>query len=202
MLSVHTLVGIVPHPSRRFKMATADKFVWPWQYSFPPFFTIQPNTDTRTKQIEDWCDLLLNYFKFHLLHKLDVMDAQTIPLFQNHAINRKLSLNGIKRVLDHLEGKGCLEWEDAKARNRCYIFWRHPEEWADIVFQWVKRNGLDDTVCTLYEIIANDAIQDAQLVGLDTYVLKKAIQVLERRGKAKLFIDDGTGEEDGVKFFS
>ena len=41
-----------------------------------------------------------------------------------------------------------------------------------------------------------------ELVGLDTYVLKKAIQVLERRGKAKLFIDDGTGEEDGVKFFS
>ena len=57
-------------------------------------FRIQPNTDTRTKQIEDWCDLLLNYFKFHLLYKLDVMDAQTIPLFQNHAIGRIFLFGG------------------------------------------------------------------------------------------------------------
>ena len=34
---------------------------WPWQYSFPPFFTLQPHKDTRDKQIEAWRHLVLNY---------------------------------------------------------------------------------------------------------------------------------------------
>ena len=34
---------------------------WPWQYSFPPFFTLQPHRDPRTKQMEAWRHLVLNY---------------------------------------------------------------------------------------------------------------------------------------------
>ena len=40
------------------------------------------------------------------------------------------------------------------------------------------------------------------LIGLDLFVLKRALQALEKRGKAKLLIDDNSTEEDGVKFFS
>ena len=183
-------------------MSTTVDFAWPWQYSFPPFFTVQPNTDTHAKQMEDWCELVLNYFKFHGLYKLDVTEAQASPLFYNKTIERKLPLDGIYQVLEQLKVKGCVEWEDSKARNRCYIFWRNPEEWADVIFEWVKSNGLDDTVCTLYELVSDEGTADRQFIGLDMFVLKRALQALERRGKAKLLIGENSVEEDGVKFFS
>ena len=34
---------------------------WPWQYSFPPFFTLQPHAPTREKQIQAWKYLVISY---------------------------------------------------------------------------------------------------------------------------------------------
>ena len=65
-------------------------FQWPWQYHFPPFFTIQPNSDTQAKQIEAWCELVLAYHKAAKSYILDVNEAQSSPLFYNRKINRIL----------------------------------------------------------------------------------------------------------------
>ncbi|XP_065051836.1 vacuolar protein-sorting-associated protein 25-like [Rhopilema esculentum] len=176
-------------------------FEWPWQYSFPPFFTIQPNTDTRTKQLEDWCSLLLQYCKYHSIYKIDIGDAQSSSLFWNKAINRRLQTEGINSIMERLKDQGNLEWEDSKTKNRCFVYWRTPEEWADVINAWVKTNGLDDTVCTLYELTSEEGVGNDEFKGIDMFVLKKALQVLERRGKAQLIVGDDTMEE-GVKFFS
>ena len=32
-------------------------FEWPWQYNFPPFFTLQKHQETREKQIDQWISL-------------------------------------------------------------------------------------------------------------------------------------------------
>ena len=32
---------------------------------------------------------------------------------------------------------GHLEWQDA-TRSRCLVMWRTPEEWGDILYQWVR----------------------------------------------------------------
>ena len=32
-------------------------FEWPWQYNFPPFFTLQNHQETREKQIDQWISL-------------------------------------------------------------------------------------------------------------------------------------------------
>ena len=34
---------------------------------------------------------------------------------------------------------GNIEWED-KRKQRCFIMWRTPDEWASLIFKWV-RNG-------------------------------------------------------------
>ncbi len=39
--------------------AASEEFAWPWQFSFPPFFTLQPNEDTRRKQTDAWCQHVL-----------------------------------------------------------------------------------------------------------------------------------------------
>ena len=43
---------------------------WPWQYSFPPFFTLQPHAPTREKQLEEWKHLVLSYCQASFLEIL------------------------------------------------------------------------------------------------------------------------------------
>ena len=68
-------------------MSLPASFQWPWQYGFPPFFTVQPNTDTRSKQLDAWCNLVLSYHRATKSYLLDVNEAQSSPLFYNSKIN-------------------------------------------------------------------------------------------------------------------
>jgi hypothetical protein len=66
-------------------------FEWPWQYRFPPFFTIQPNEETRAKQVAGWGDLICDYCRHHNMEVLVVAEAAaSLPLFNNQEIKRQL----------------------------------------------------------------------------------------------------------------
>uniref|UniRef100_A0A3Q3EUK0 Vacuolar protein-sorting-associated protein 25 n=1 Tax=Labrus bergylta TaxID=56723 RepID=A0A3Q3EUK0_9LABR len=130
-------------------------FEWPWQYNFPPFFTLQPNVDTRQKQLAAWCSLALSYCRHHKLYTLDVMEAQESPVFNNKKIERKLSMEAIQVVFEELRKKGNLEWLD-KNKSRCLVMWRRPEEWGKLIYQWVSKNGMVNSVFTLYELSNGD----------------------------------------------
>lgn len=176
------------------------EFQWPWQYNFPPFFTIQPNLDTQAKQIEAWKNMLISYYKHHKLYRLDVTEAQTSPLFCNDGIKRKLALEDIRLVLDSMNKTGHVEWDNDNEKMRCYLMWRTPDEWADMIFSWVNKNGMTDTVCTLYELHSGDDTVKEEFHGIDINVLRKALQALESRGKAQIFSAENP-QEEGVKFF-
>lgn len=67
-----------------------------WWLSFTPFAhlsvdRLQPNVDTRQKQLAAWCSLALSYCRHHKLYTLDVMEAQESPVFNNKKIERILS---------------------------------------------------------------------------------------------------------------
>uniref|UniRef100_A0A9L0JCL8 Vacuolar protein-sorting-associated protein 25 n=1 Tax=Equus asinus TaxID=9793 RepID=A0A9L0JCL8_EQUAS len=68
----------------------AMSFEWPWQYRFPPFFTLQPNVDTRQKQLAAWCSLVLSFCRLHKQSSMTVMEAQESPLFNNVKLQRIL----------------------------------------------------------------------------------------------------------------
>lgn len=172
-------------------------FEWPWQYQFPPFFTLQPNSDTRTKQFEAWKALILDYHKVNKIYLLDITEAQASPLFSNKSIERKLNLETITLILDELQKQGNVEWLD-KQKQRCYVFWRTPEEWSKMIYKWAEDNALINTVCTLFEITSGDDAADQEFFGLDHGVLKKALSALEKEGRAELILDEGN---EGVKFF-
>jgi ESCRT-II complex subunit VPS25 len=40
---------------------TVDEF--PWQHSFPPFYTLQPHQETQRKQIDAWRSVVLGMCK-------------------------------------------------------------------------------------------------------------------------------------------
>ncbi|KRX98502.1 Vacuolar protein-sorting-associated protein 25 [Trichinella pseudospiralis] len=172
-------------------------FRWPWQYEFPPFFTLQPNLQTREKQLEAWASLVLNYFQANCLHCLDVVDAQQSELFYNTKIDRKLSLEGIYAVLDRLKQSKHLEWQD-KQKRRCLIFWRSPAEWATLIYDWAVRNGFTNSVCTLFELMHGEDSVDEPFHKLNEDVLLEALHQLEVSGKAELILVDSNNK--GIKY--
>ncbi|XP_076368706.1 vacuolar protein sorting 25 isoform X2 [Tachypleus tridentatus] len=178
----------------KLKMAEFD---WPWQYNFPPFFTLQPNLATREKQLEAWRHLILEYHRAHKMHILDITEAQNSPLFYNKSLKRKLSVETIFVILEDLRKRGHIEWLD-KQHHRCYIYWRTLEEWGKLIYKWASQNGMVNTVCTLYELTSGDDTRDEEFHGLEMDVFKKALRTLENEGRAELIFFD---ENEGVKFF-
>lgn len=53
--------------------------------------SLQPNVDTRQKQLAAWCSLALSYCRHHKLYTLDVLEAQESPVFNNKKIERILT---------------------------------------------------------------------------------------------------------------
>eukprot|EP00842_Homolaphlyctis_polyrhiza_P002932 jgi/Hompol1/363/HPOL_005293-RA len=177
----------------------ASSFVFPEIYGFPPFFTQQPNLDTWAKQRQQWCDLILSYAAHHRIYILDINQvAGKAEPFINPTLQRSLPRDTLRLVLEHLVGSmQCAEWE-SKEHDRCLLFWRKPEEWAALISKWVFDTGRNGTVCTTYEIVHGDDSMDEPFHEIPDQILKKALDVLVKQGKAQLFSsNDGN---TGVKF--
>lgn len=173
----------------------SSTFEFPEFYSFPPFFTIQPNITTREKQLGLWRDLILNY---HTIFKLKTLVVHDCPLWKNANIGRELSKEAIKNIMDDFVKSGHGEWED-ETKTRCKIIWRKPEHLASDIYSWAEKNGYINSVCTLFELHSGEDINGMSFEGADEELLKKALVVLERQGKCAIFKGE-TSEEDGIKF--
>ncbi|XP_026473187.1 vacuolar protein-sorting-associated protein 25-like [Ctenocephalides felis] len=170
---------------------------WPWQYSFPPFFTIQVHEETKSRQITLWRNLVLEYYKSTKQSTLDVGESLNSPLFNNAAIDRKLSQEGIVLILEDLAKTGNAAPLD-KLKNRWEIYWHTLEEWASILYDWAQENGQVNTVLTLFELVSGEDTTNMEFYGLDTNVLIKALRKLESENKCELIMFD---DNQGVKFF-
>lgn len=45
------------------------------------------------------------------------------------------------------------EWIDGGSKTVAWVWWRRPEEWAEILADWVEITGQKNTVLTVYELI-------------------------------------------------
>ena len=114
------------------------------------------------------------------------------PLFKNPAIKRHLSSNDIQVVLEDLKKHGNLEW--IQPGSKCHILWKTPEQWGQVIYDWVKENGGVNTVFTLFEIVNDNEGQSFH--KLDQDILMRALKTLEKKKKAEVFKNG-----EGVKFF-
>ena len=180
--------------------ATLPEFVFPKTYSFPPFFTAQPNTLTRASQLRRWSSLIQAYCRHHRLFKLSLVDALESPLFHNSTLKKRLGAKDAKEVIGYMasnEGEERAEWIGPD-KAMAWIWWRKPEEWASLLEHWVEDTGQKGTVLTLYELIEGEATQKQEFHGLDMEVLQKSLNILVKKGKAQVF---GGEDQQGVKFF-
>lgn len=165
-------------------------FSWPWQYDFPPFFTIQKNADTKKKQFEAWSTLILKYHKHHKILKIRVADSLTSPLFFNKAIDRKLNSSEVTALLNHLQKKGNIEWDD-KQCSSCTVLWYSVDQWSDMVYKWALESGSVNTVLTVHELVEGDDTSNQEFHGLDSWFMVKILEKLSLKGKAEMIGDDG-----------
>ncbi|KAH8370774.1 hypothetical protein KR093_004910 [Drosophila rubida] len=172
------------------------EFQWPWEYTFPPFFTLQTHDETRQQQLNVWSDLFLKYLK-HTNQFLIGINDQNLPLFWNESIKRRLSSELILLILERLQNTGHAAPLD-KRRQEWQVYWYTLEEYGNMVYDWIQQTGQTNTICTLYEIASGDSTTQLEFHGMDEAVLLKALRLLEEKGKCELIEMDGS---HGVKFF-
>jgi ESCRT-II complex subunit VPS25 len=92
------------------------------------------------------------------------------------------------------------EWEN-KEKLRCIIWWRRPEEWGQLIYDWACAHGLLQTICTLYEIVQGDLSKNTEFYGIDINIVYLSFLSLEKKGKVKMIKNPSSPmEEYGVKF--
>lgn len=183
-------------------------YQFPAHYSFPPFFTLQPNVTTLARQLALWSDLVQSYCAAHKIFRLSLSSAVSDPLFNHAKISRRLDVISIRRVLDYMassEGDRRAEWIGSANKkgpvtegSSAWIFWKRPQEWGDQIFTWVVETGQRGTVLTTYELREGDAVQNQLWTGMDEDMFRKCLDELCKSGKAQVF---GEGDGSGVKFF-
>jgi len=172
-------------------------FNYPWEYNFPPFFTIQPNLETRKAQLEAWRSLVLDFCQQNNIHQLHIRDWLNKSPFCNEAIDRRLNLESLKIVINSLVEKRFAEWVSGKEKETCLIYSRPLEQWATIIYDYVKEKSLQNTILTFYELLEGDSTKDRDFHQLDEIIFVKALKILEKSGKAAVIEMDGNR---GVKF--
>lgn len=180
---------------------SSSNFQYPWQYDFPPFFTIQPNLETRRAQLEAWRSLILDFCKHENIHQLNLRDWLNKAPFYNQTIDRRLSLESLRLIINSMVEKKYAEWlggsSGAKDKETCLIYARPPDQWAEIIYNYVKEMSLQNTILTFYELLEGDSTREREFHQLDEIILLKALKVLEKAGKAAVIEMDGN---KGVKF--
>ncbi|XP_005183387.1 vacuolar protein-sorting-associated protein 25-like [Musca domestica] len=171
-------------------------FQWPWEYTFPPFFTLQPHEETRQQQLNVWSELFLKYLKH--LNKFTVnINEGSFPLYYNESLNRRLSPSMILQILQKLQSTGHAQPLDKK-RQEWQVYWHTLEEYGNMIYDWIQETGQTGSVCTLYEIANGESTEDKEFHGIDENVLVNVLRLLEDKGRCELIEMDGSY---GVKFF-
>jgi ESCRT-II complex subunit VPS25 len=189
-------------PTSTLPSSPSSPFSFPATYSFPPFFTPQPNTQTRSAQLSKWSSLIQSYCRHHRIFKLVLSDALESPLFHNAELKRRLSARDARAVIDYMaskDGDGRAEWIGSPGEKAsAWIWWRRPEEWAGLMEAWVSETAQKGTVLTLFELVEGDATQSQDFHGMNMEVAIRSLGTLAKKGKAQVFGSEG---QEGVKFF-
>ncbi|CAM9213413.1 unnamed protein product [Ectocarpus fasciculatus] len=164
-------------------------------WNFRPFFTIQPVKPTKDKQLKLWKDIILEY---HMQNNVCTMNVATCPLFENKTIDRRLSIDGIKEIIDHLIASENAAWEDS-AHTIARVMWKTPDTIAAEVYNWACQNDYLNTIFTVFELHSGDEHTDSGFHGTDSFLFVKSMEKLAADGKCVIIPGD-TRDEDGVKF--
>ncbi|CAA7265161.1 unnamed protein product [Cyclocybe aegerita] len=179
---------------------TISGFLLPSIHSAPPFFTEQPNPTTQSIATEQWIRLILSYARHRKLFVLRVEDAETTDgdweeILRNDRINRKVLPGHLSNFMKVMVERNLAGYEPPRQMRSVLVYWRLPEEWAEVLYDWVVSSGQLSTILTFYDI--TDPPIESPLTNIPIPLLRKAIAILGKTGRSQLIaIADG----EGVRF--
>jgi len=88
-------------------------------------------------------------------------------------------------------------YEPPRQTSSVLIFWRTPEEWAELLHEWATNTGHLNTILTFYEIIEPEV--PSQFTDMPLPLLRKALNTLTKTGRAQII---ERAEGGGVRFFA
>ncbi|ODM95053.1 Vacuolar protein-sorting-associated protein 25 [Orchesella cincta] len=179
-------------------------------YNFPPFFTLQPNPSTRSRQFEMWTKLLQS----HCANANQFILTRNEPLFTNNEISRDLSEEFITELFSYLidndhavpnkpgastvipKAKGS-KLPSAQGMDSLVIWFMPKERWFEKLYDYAKKNGLQNGgIATSFEIL-----QDESFTGMDDRVLAILLNAMMETRKCEVMLGGDGITIDGVKFF-
>ncbi|CAL1714312.1 unnamed protein product [Somion occarium] len=179
---------------------TPSGFLLPSIHAAPPFFTQQPNPATQAIVTEQWSRLILSYARHRQLFTVRVEDAEVTggewdEILRNDRINRRLRSSHLAYILEQMAAKNQLVYDPPKQSRSALLYWRTPEEWAEVLHEWASTTGQLNTILTFYEIIEPPV--PSPLSGIPMQILRKAIHILTKTNRAQIIaVADG----EGVRF--
>lgn len=111
--------------------------------------------------------------------------------------------------------KNVAAYDPPKQTRSVLLYWRLPEEWADVLHEWVftfyftchhslmlprgqaTSTGQLNTILTFYDI--TDPPIESPLSNIPVPLLRKAVAILVKSGRAQLI---GVADGEGVRFFT
>ncbi|KAF8972780.1 ESCRT-II complex subunit-domain-containing protein [Flammula alnicola] len=181
---------------------TPSGFLLPSIHSAPPFFTEQPNPTTKATATEQWIRLILTYARHRRLFALRVEDTEASgndweEILRNERINRKILPDHLSDIIAVMVDRNLATYEPPKQTRSALIYWRLPEEWAEVLYDWVISSGQLNTILTFYDI--TDPPVESPLTDIPVPLLRKAIAILGKTGRSQVIaIADG----EGVRFLA
>ena len=65
---------------------------------------------------------------------------------------------------------GQAEWIGKGSRVEALLYWLKPEEWANMIANWIDDTGQKNAVLTLYELSEGDLVKTEGFSVLDTFL--------------------------------
>lgn len=150
-------------------------------------------------QRQQWAALILVYHRHKNIYRLH-LSAETLTneLFQNATIRRSLKLETLREIVDFMVTQQQAEYTSRK-KEEVLLYWRRPEEWAQLLASYIAETGRNGSVLTLYELTEADESVSSPVHGMDKTMLRKVVEVMAKKGKA-VVMKGSDGEEQGIKF--
>lgn len=193
-------------------MTTPD-FEFPKIHSFPPLYTKQPNTTILSQQLDEWCNIILQYCEYYKITSLTIeglpkhtqlpIDITTLPrIFENKDINRQVNHDFKSLILSTLihKLKKAEYINGKKPELGIFVYWRSIVDWGDLLYNHNDDTGQLGTILTIYELTkSEDGGLPENLKNLDQEFLIRIVKGhLMKLGKAQILMDENN-EIGGVK---
>ncbi len=118
----------------------------PWMY-------IKPKKETDSESwLQSWSAIVLDYSRIFVIHIININDLRSEFPFNNKKINKRLTINQVRDIIDDLVKQNIAMWLDENTKTRARIYWKNNEEWADELLNFMIETGRVVEIQSLYDI--------------------------------------------------